>query len=73
MPFGLLEALAVFHKSLYLSTARRAPKVTVTREGDTLCQKGCYPVGSSLLLIVFCFLILLQLSSLPPANLCLSW
>jgi len=25
--------------------ARRAPKVTVTREGDTLCQKGCYPLA----------------------------
>jgi hypothetical protein len=24
---------------------RRAPKVTVTREGDTLCQKGCYPLA----------------------------
>jgi hypothetical protein len=25
--------------------ARRAPKVTVTREGASLCQKGCYPVA----------------------------
>ena len=24
---------------------RRAPKVTVTREGDSLCQKECYPVA----------------------------
>jgi hypothetical protein len=24
---------------------RRAPKVTVTREGDSLCQKGCYPMA----------------------------
>ena len=24
---------------------RRAPKVTVTRGGDTLCQKGCYPLA----------------------------
>jgi hypothetical protein len=24
---------------------RRAPKVTVTREGASLCQKGCYPVA----------------------------
>jgi hypothetical protein len=29
--------------------ARRAPKVTVTREGDSLCQKGCYPLA-----LVFC-------------------
>jgi hypothetical protein len=28
---------------------RRAPKVTVTREGDSLCQKGCYPLA-----LVFC-------------------
>jgi hypothetical protein len=26
-------------------TLRRAPKVTVTREGDSLCQKGCYPMA----------------------------
>ena len=26
-------------------TLRRAPKVTVTREGTSLCQKGCYPVA----------------------------
>ena len=25
--------------------ALRAPKVTVTREGVSLCQKGCYPVA----------------------------
>jgi len=24
---------------------RRVPKVTVTGEGDTLCQKGCYPLA----------------------------
>lgn len=24
---------------------RRAPKVTVTRGGDSLCQKGCYPMA----------------------------
>src|SRR5262245_43988141 len=24
---------------------RRAPKLTVTRKGDTLCQKGCYPMA----------------------------
>jgi hypothetical protein len=24
---------------------RRVPKVTVTREGSSLCQKGCYPVA----------------------------
>jgi hypothetical protein len=24
---------------------RRVPKVTVTREGDSLCQKGCYPMA----------------------------
>ena len=24
---------------------RRAPKVTVTREGASLCQKECYPVA----------------------------
>jgi hypothetical protein len=23
----------------------RAPKVTVTRKGDSLCQKGCYPMA----------------------------
>jgi hypothetical protein len=28
-------------------SVRRAPKVTVTREGDTLCQKGCYPMADS--------------------------
>jgi hypothetical protein len=28
---------------------RRAPKVTVTREGASLCQKGCYPSA-----LVFC-------------------
>ena len=22
-----------------------APKVTVTRKGDSLCQKGCYPMA----------------------------
>jgi hypothetical protein len=26
--------------------ARRAPKLTVTREGDTLCQKVCYPLAA---------------------------
>ena len=28
---------------------RRAPKVTVTRQGNSLCQKGCYPLA-----LVFC-------------------
>ena len=23
----------------------RVPKVTVTRKGDSLCQKGCYPMA----------------------------
>ena len=27
------------------SLRRRAPKVTVTRGGDSLCQKGCYPMA----------------------------
>jgi hypothetical protein len=30
-----------------------APKVTVTRKGDSLCQKGCYPMA---LLFLFLFL-----------------
>jgi hypothetical protein len=32
-----------------LGNHRRVPKVTVTREGDSLCQKGCYPLA-----LVFC-------------------
>src|SRR5258708_39803437 len=26
---------------------RRAPKVTVTRKVDSLCQKGCYPMANT--------------------------
>ena len=58
--------------------SRRAPKVTVTREGDTLCQKGCYPSGFVLLLFFVRFLMFecqlkraggraSSLSSRPPA------
>jgi hypothetical protein len=36
-------------KKTEMRTRRRAPKVTVTREGDSLCQKGCYPLA-----LVFC-------------------
>jgi len=29
----------------FLPPGRRAPKVTVTRQGDSLCQKGCYQMA----------------------------
>jgi len=43
--FGCQE----FYARKLSGSARRAPKVTVTRQGDSLCQKGCYPLA-----LVFC-------------------
>src|SRR5947209_19484515 len=39
-----------------LSAIPRAPKVTVTRKGDSLCQKGCYQMA-----LLFLFLCLWSL------------
>ncbi len=46
-----------------LSTARRAPKVTVTRKGDSLCHKGCYPMAFVFGLFVLCASSIARLSS----------
>jgi len=32
-------------KLILRCNAPRVPKVTVTRKGDSLCQKGCYPMA----------------------------
>jgi NAD(P)-dependent dehydrogenase (short-subunit alcohol dehydrogenase family) len=38
-----------------LRDPRRAPKLTVTREGDSLCQKVCYPMALCFLFLLFVF------------------
>jgi len=70
------------HSFAIRSLPRRAPKVSVTRRGDSLCQKGCYPMAVLFLVLVFCALVslgvcdseikraggrALSLSSRPPA------
>src|SRR5438046_2268049 len=58
-PAGVLCLLAFSALARIPRMARGAPKVTVTREGDSLCQKWCYPMALLFLffrsLISVCF------------------